>query len=133
MGANESWICQGRQEHGWFGTGTCDGDCAGGCESGVPGTFYGRLDAVVLSAIEASPRPAARRALAGMTGRTIKTLHQAMLCWLGMGTLGTAAFRERYLPTGTSDEAAGLLRHSVGMTEWARTSDEMREGSRMLA
>ena len=133
MGANESWIRQGRQEHGWFGTGTYGGDCAGGCEPGVPGTFYGRLGAVVLGAVEASPRPASRRALAGMTGRTIKTLHQAILSWPGMDTLGTATFRERCLPTCTSDEAVGLLRHSVGMTEWARIPDETREASRMLA
>ena len=133
MGANESWICQGRREHGWFGTETRGDDCAGGCEPGVLGTFYGRLDAVVLGAIETSPCPAARCALAGMTGRTIKTLHQAMLSWPGMGTLGTAAFRERYLPSGTSDEAGSLLRHSIGVTEWARAPDEMREGSRMLA
>ena len=85
MGANGSWTCQERREHGWFGTETCGGDCAGGCEPGVPGTFCGRLAAVVLGAVEAQPRPAARRALAGMTGRTIKTLHQAMLSWPGKG------------------------------------------------
>ena len=133
MGADERWMRQGRQEHGCFGTGTCGGDCAGGCEPGVPSTFCGRLDAVILGIIEASPRPAARRALAGMTGRTIETLHQAVLSWPGMGALGTATSPVRYLPTRTSDEATGLLRHSAGMAEWAHTPDGMREGSRMLA
>ena len=54
MAGNESWMCQGRQEHGWFGDGTCG--CGSTGDSGASNSDKAAADRLMQAAQAAYDR-----------------------------------------------------------------------------
>ena len=127
-GINDHWIYQGRQSHGWFGTGTAPKDIdspAGTNELFRPSNAGERVDAAAHVLVASVPRT--ERGLwsyaASDAGRD--RLKTAVAAWYGASTLGRDAFRSQFLNPHTSDETVDRLRGAAqGLIE-ARGHDDL--------
>jgi hypothetical protein len=92
---------QGRQEHGWFGTGTSTKQDPVGASRGdaVPRGLANRIQAVIHGAVGALPRELRNHQAAHPSATTLDRLtHDDRLgsgCRDGFGTLRGAVFRPR--------------------------------------
>lgn len=97
MSVNDHWVYQGRQSHGWFGTGTApkegDDDAAGANELFRPSNASERVDAAAHLIIASVPRNERGRwsYAASDTGRD--RLKTAVAAWYG-----ASAMRPRRVP-----------------------------------
>lgn len=123
MDGRPSWQCQGRQYHGWFGDGTCgDGDD----DAPADPAARRRTLAVLHGATGALP-PALRPRWEGWLRRGGAARAAALLeQWSGV-RLDRAAFRARFLPAETGDDAAASL-HEAALTA-ALARDEAGEAA----
>ena len=70
-----TWECQGRQEHGWFGHGTCDGD-------GNIGAIYPMtVTDVAYTALSYLPTPQRKRYEGWLQNGGLKQLAIALPGW----------------------------------------------------
>lgn len=114
--AGDGWQCQGRQDHGGFGSGTCRGSA----QDGGPG----RADAGLSRAIDAAAYAAVGH-LRGPEGRSYERwLHEGGLVrlrgvvpgWVAGARLDPEAFRTRFFgPNGGATVVAHAQSMAVGL------------------
>ena len=114
MSVNDHWVYQGRQSHGWFGTGTApkdaDDDAAGTNELFRPSNASERVDAAAHLIIASVPRNERDRwsYAASYAGRD--RLKTAVAAWYGASAMSRDAFRTQFLNPYTSNETVDRLR-----------------------
>jgi len=131
MSGHESWECQGRQEHGWFGSGTCDTDKVSPSEyqrlrAPAPGDAIQWMAAVAFGAAGHLPAQFRNRYSEWLTNQGQARLDKAMQNW-------TAKSDERAGEGGDSVEIATALRSAVKGAHVARTQGELRDAAEHLA
>ncbi len=139
MMANESWVYQGRQGHGYFGTGTApkdddDSDSAAGANDLFRPVNAGqRVDYVASSLIMHVPRNDRGRWNSAVSDDARANLKTAVAAWYGARSLSRDAFRSQFLAPYTSDEVIDRLRSAAkGMVE-GRTQDDLAKAGDDLA
>ncbi len=139
MSADDHWIYQGRQSHGWFGTGTApkDGAQDDAAETNPlfrPANAGLRVDSAAHTFIAYIPwRERGRWGgfVSSDVGRD--RLKTAVAAWYGSSALSREAFRARFLDPYTSDETVDQLRRAArGMVE-ARDFDVQGKATADLA
>jgi hypothetical protein len=125
MSGQQSWQCQGRQQHGWFGSGTC-------ASHGAIGSDDGRFLRIVFGVI--GNLPAASRSRwdgrlsRGLPGRTANVLSQLSdASGLDAGRFAVL------LPDTVGSVAAGRIQAAARAAAAARTPDDERAAGVALA
>jgi hypothetical protein len=137
MPANDSWMYQGRDEKGRFGTGTSphSGETdSSAASSGTGGTgMLPGMQAVIYGAVghlSAAERP---RYTDHLDHDGLLRLRESLLAWSRAGTLDRDTFRERFLGGAGTDEVVDHLRKAAAGTARATTPDQQRDASGELA
>ena len=136
--AGESWVYQGRQSHGWFGTGTApkDDDPAGRqAPDGLfdPANTSQRAAYVAASIIGQVSRADRSRWIAALPDTLADDLGTAATAWNGAARVSRDAFRARFLLPGTSDETVDRLRRAAWGIVDGRTPDALAKAGEDLA
>jgi hypothetical protein len=128
MSVNDDWMYQGRQSHGWFGTGTApkDGDDAAGADELFrPSNASERVDAAAHFIIADVPRNERSRWNYAASDAGRDRLKTAVAAWYGASAMSRDAFRTQFLDPYTSDETVDRLwRAARGLVE-ARNFDDL--------
>ena len=131
MTVNESWVYQGRQGHGYFGTGTApkdddDSDTdAGANDLFRPGNAGQRVDYAASSLIMHVPRNDRGRRASVVSDSARANLKTAVTAWYGARSLSRDAFRTQFFDPYTSDDVVDRLRSAArGMVE-GRTHEDL--------
>ncbi len=139
MTLNESWTYQGRQGHGYFGTGTApkdDDDSDNAVEANDlfrPANAGQRVDYAASSLIMHVPRNDRGRWNSAVSDSARANLKTAVAAWYGARSLSRDAFRTQFLDPYTSDEVVDRLRSAAkGMVE-GRTHDDLAKAGDDLA
>lgn len=137
MSVNDHWMYQGRQSHGWFGTGTApkdgDDDAAGANELFSPSNASERVDAAAHLIIASAPRNERGRWSYAASDAGRDRLKTAVAAWYGASAMSRDVFRTQFLNPYTSDETVDRLRHAAqGLIE-ARSYDDLGEASSKLS
>jgi len=142
MRGQESRECQGRQEHGQFGTGTCD-DSSAGAESRTgsartldkpaPAALDQRIAAVIHGAVGHLPRNERGRYEAWLDRHGAGPMTVAMRAWSAVPGLDREKFRQRYLSAAASDGVTDNLRAAAEAANAARTQGGLRDAGHFLA
>ena len=138
MTVNESWVYQGRQGHGYFGTGTAPKDdeideTAGANDLFRPANAGQRVDYVASSLIMHVPRNDRGRWNSAVSDSARANLKTAVAAWYSARSLSRDAFRSQFLDPYTSDEVVDCLRGAAkGMIE-GRTHDDLAKAGDDLA
>ncbi len=134
MPANASWIYQGRDEKGRFGSGTSPGtgDVAAGSGAGGRG-MPTPAQAIVYGAV-GHLSPAERQQFATHLDQGgLSRLSESLVAWSRAASLDRDTFRERYLGGAGSDDAVDHLRNAAADVTKATTSEQQRDASGELA
>ncbi len=137
MTVNEHWIYQGRQSHGWFGTGTAPKDENSDTPTGANPLFKPvnagqRVDYAASSIIHV-PRNERGRWNSAVSDSARDRLKTAVAAWYGASALSRDAFRAQFLDPYTSNETVDSLRSAAqGMIE-GRTYDDLAKAGKDLA
>jgi len=142
MAGQQGWECQGRQEHGQFGTGTC-GDTLAEPESGAgstrtldksaPAALDKRIEAVIYGAVGHLPRNDRGRYEAWLDRHGAGPLTASMRAWSAVPGLDREKFRQRYLSPAASDGVTDNLRAAAEGADAARTQGGLRDAGHFLA
>jgi hypothetical protein len=138
MTLNESWVYQGRQGHGYFGTGTAPKDDDSGNDAEAydlfrPTNAGQRVDYVASSLIMHVPRNDRGRRNSAASDSARANLKTAVAAWYGARSLSRDAFRSQFLDPYTSDEVIDRLHSAAkGMVE-GRTHDDLAKAGDDLA
>ncbi len=132
MGANESWICQGRQYHGWFGTGTCD-DHEGGGRRADLGDAEERIRAVARGAVASLPNAQRTRFARQLDQKGLARLAKLMAAWAGGSHLDKSGFAERFFGRAGDDAVVEKLRSAALGADTAKTHADLRDAASSLA
>ena len=92
--ANATWVYQGRQAHGWFGS----GDRAAEEPGGAPPGLAKRVEMVAHGALAELPREQRARFETQRARGTLKSLSEAMPAWVRSAGLDPEGFRAHFLP-----------------------------------
>lgn len=143
MVANQGWMFQGRQQHGWFGTGTGPHIDPSGGDAPDPATDAdallrpanagARMDYAAASIVAHVPRAARSRWTAADTPTTRTSLKAALAVWYGARSLSRDDFREQFLNPGTSDALTDRLRAAALATVNARSYADLNRAATLLA
>ncbi len=132
-----SWEDQGRQEHGWFGSGTAPKTDQ---EGGSPGTgLFGtggldrRIQAVIYGATGALPASARRHPSAQPSGAGFERLTGLMKVWGRGARMGMASFAEHFFGRAADDPVAARLHNAAMTANLAQSHAELREAANDLA
>ena len=134
MTDNSSWVYQGRQQHGWFGTGTSPtGGAPPSAAAGwlPPLTLGERLKYVlggVFARVPSRDRPRWSSVLASSA-----SLERAVQAWSDASGLGRDAFRSRLLDHYANDETVDQLRRAASGIVKGKTYDDLSTASDSLA
>ncbi len=134
MPANDSWIYQGRDEKGRFGSGTSpgSGDAATGSGSGREGAPT-PAQAIAYGAV-GHLSPAARPQYATHLDQGgLSRLSESLVAWGRVASLDRDTFRERFLGGVGSDDAVDHLRNAAAAVTKASTPEQQRDASGELA
>ncbi len=138
MTVGESWVYQGRQGHGWFGTGTAPKSDPSSNAAGANDLFRlanagQHVDYVASSIIMHVSRNDRSRWDAAASDSARNNLKTAVIAWYGASRLSRDAFRAQFLDIYTSDEIVDRLRRATrGMVE-GKTYDELAKAGDDLA
>lgn len=140
MPVNDHWIYQGRQSHGWFGTGTAPKDDATDADGSAaandlfrPANADQRVDYAAHSIILDVPRSERGRWTHAASDAVRDSLKTAVAAWYGASGLSRDAFRTRFLNPYTSDATVDRLRGAArGMVE-GRSYDDLAVAGEDLA
>jgi hypothetical protein len=137
MSVNDHWMYQGRQSHGWFGTGTApkdgDDDVAGTNELFRPSNASERVDAAAHLIIASVPRNERGRWSYAASDAGRDRLKTAVAAWYGASAMSRDAFRTQFLNPYTSDETVDRLRGAARSLIEARSYDDLGEASSKLS
>jgi hypothetical protein len=106
--ANATWIYQGRQAHGWFGSGTAPKDAAPEKPGNTPFNLANRVRWVAHGAVAEMPRAQRARFEARLGQGALKSLTEAMSAWVRSAGLDAESFRAHFLPHAGARAAAQL-------------------------
>ncbi len=138
MTVNQSWIYQGRQSHGWFGSGTAPEDGGSNApdeanELFQPANASQRVDYAAHSIIMHVPRNE-RSLWAYAASDTVRDrLKTVVAAWYGASGLSRDAFRAQFLDPYTSDEVVDRLRSAARGIVEGRSYDELAKAGDDLA
>lgn len=137
MPVNDHWMYQGRQSHGWFGTGTApkEGDDDGAVANDLfrPANASQRVDAAAHAVIADVPRNERSRWGYVSSDAGCDRLKTAVAAWYGASAMSRDAFRTQFLNPYTSDETVdGLRRAARGLIE-ARSYDDLAKAGSDLS
>ena len=135
MTVNEIWVYQGRQGHGYFGTGTApkDDSAAGANDLFRPVNAGQRVDYVASSLIMHVPRNDRGRWNSAVSDSARANLKTAVAAWYGTRSLSRDAFRAQFLDPHTSDEVVDRLRSAAKSMIEGRTHDDLAKAGDDLA
>lgn len=138
MPASESWVHQGRQEHGEFGHGTSPKDDKGGGSAEPPKLFQPenasqRVTYVASSIVGHAPRSQRSRWEASAGRATLADLKTAMAAWYGSAGLSWDTFRDRFLDPMTGDEVVDKLRTAARETINGPSYDDLAQAGNDFA
>ena len=134
MTDNSSWVYQGRQQHGWFGTGTSPtGGAPPSAAAGwlPPLTLGERLKYVlggVFARVPSRDRPRWSSVLASSA-----SLERAVQAWSDASGLGRDAFRNSLLDHYANHETVDQLRRAASGIVKGETYDDLSTASDSLA
>lgn len=131
-----SWQDQGRQGHGWFGSGTASAqrdDRAGDAKRFEPGGLQLRIAAIAYGAIASLPPALRRRAEARLGAAGLSRLTEVMTAWVLANRLDQASFAEHFLGRSADDPVAANLRSAAQGADMATTHAELRDAAGHLA
>jgi len=107
--ADATWIYQGRQEHGWFGSGTAPKDAAAEKPgAATPSSLAERVLWVAYGAIAEMPREQRARFERQLGMEALKSLTQAMPAWVRSAGLDAESFRQHFFPYDSARAAARI-------------------------
>ena len=126
-----SWEDQGRQEHGWFGSGTApttDNE-SGSSAAGLfrPGQLDQRIQAVIYGAAGALPASARKHAAAPPNAAALERLTGLMKVWGRGARMDQASFVEHFFGWSADDPVAARLRKAALSANLAQSHAELRE------
>jgi hypothetical protein len=135
------WVYQGRQAHGWFGTGTKpkpDNDTPPERDPADaalfdPRNLGQRIDYAAYSAIGFADRQDRHHAAFNPDATARARLRNAMATWYGARRLSPDAFRERFLDPSASDKLVDRLRSAARLAAEARSHAELAQAGAALA
>ena len=130
-----SWEDQGRQEHGWFGSGKGPErlpDASGGGMFGLGGRAE-RIQAFAYGTIGALPHALRARATAQYASGNLARLTEAMTAWSSGTTLSNAEFADRFFGRAADDPVVAKLHDAARDVGSATSHAELREGSEKVA
>lgn len=131
MGANQSWTCEGRQYHGWFGNGTCASQEA---EDGRPDLGdLGRIHAVAYGAAASLPPVLRTRFSRQLDTKTLARLTRLMTAWARSSQPNSASFAARFFGRDTDDRIAEKLRSAARGADLAKSHADLRDAAVDLA
>ncbi len=138
MSGNETWIYQGRQSHGWFGTGTAPTSGSGEAEAQSdelfqPADSSRRIAYAASSIIIHVPREKRGRWLSAVNDAALEKLQKIVPVWHDAWALSRDAFRTHFLDQYTSDEAVDRLRSVAKAIIDAGTHEELAGAGKGLA
>ena len=136
MAGNESWVYQGRQSHGWFGTGTGP-HSNGSAEAQADELFQPtgtskRVDYAASSIIMHVARGDRVRWESAVNDAAREKLRAIIPVWYNASTLSRNAFRAQFLDPYTSDEIVDRLRSVAKTIVDARTHEELADAGKGL-
>ena len=128
-----SWQDQGRQEHGWFGSGAApEADKEGGSpDAGLfePGGLDQRIQAVIHGAVGSFPASARKHAAAQPNTAALERLTGLIKVW-GRGTrMDMASFAEHFFGRSARDPVAARLHDAAMTANLAQSHAELREAA----
>ena len=134
---NESWVYQGRQEHGYFGAGTAPKDDASddaACERDLfrPANASQRVDYAAFSLIMHVPRNDRGRWNDAVSDSARANLKTAVAAWYGARSSSRDAFRTQFLDLYASDEPVDRLRGAAKSMVEGRTHGDLPKPARTL-
>ena len=135
-----SWAYQGRQAHGWFGTGTKPKPDDEPSERDptdaalfAPRNLGARIDYAARATIGFADRQDRRHAALNPDPTVLALLRNAVTAWYGARALSRDTFRERFLDPYTSDETVDRLRAAARLAAEARSHAELGQSGAELA
>jgi hypothetical protein len=130
--ANDGWVYQGRQEHGWFG----DGRKPGGDlpDSDVVGQgLDDRIRGLGRAAVAAIPARQRHHAAASFDAAALARLVRVMRAWVGGLHLSPAEFASRFIGRAVDDPVVEHFRTAAERVAGAWTQTDLREATGALA
>jgi hypothetical protein len=131
------WVYQGRQAHGWFGSGTVPGKdiTRGHPDAGdlfAPTSVGNRVDYAARSLFVHLHDRDAKHPTAQFEAATTENLKTAVAAWYGAKNLSRDAFRALLLNPSTNDSTVDRLRNAARRIVEARTSAVLNAGNASL-
>lgn len=127
-----SWQDQGRQEHGWFGSGTAAAHADEARLLGPEG-LGGRIEAAGRGAIVSLPRALRAQGERQLDARSLSRLSEAMTAWSRGGRLDAAQFAERFFGRGADDAVVAQLRAATREVAAATSHEALRGAGERIA
>jgi hypothetical protein len=130
-----SWEDQGRQEHGWFGSGKGPEKPRNASSVGMfgPGELAQRIQAVAYGSIGALPQGLRAHASAQHDAGNLARLTDAMTAWVGGTRLSRAEFADRFFGRAARDPVVEKLHDAVLDVASATSHAELRQASEKVA
>ena len=131
MGEHDGWRWQGRQYHGWFGSGTKPHEA--GDRTDAVGTLAQRIATLPLTVVAALPPSKRHHRAARFDAKAAGDLVRAVSGWVSATGLGEAEFAGRCFGTGPDRPGIGRFRNAASTLATAATFGEMREAADSVA
>ncbi len=137
MPANDSWIYQGRDEKGRFGSGTSppsgSADTGSGSASNRGNNLLPRIQAVIYGAVGHLSPPERPQYSAHLDRSGVSQLSDSLEAWGRTASLDRDTFRDRYLGGIGSDAVVDHLRKAAEEAAKAMTPEQQRDAADELA
>lgn len=124
-----SWQDQGRQQHGWFGSGTS----SNGEESPSDASLDQRLDAVIYGSVAAMPPALRGEAGARLDSKTHARLNGLMATWSRGGNMDRAEFAGQFFGRAGDDRVSMALRDAALTARLSGSQAALRDAAESLA
>lgn len=128
-----SWQDQGRQEHGYFGSGTGPEKLADSDGLFDPRAETRRMTAAINASIAALPAKSRHSPFAKLGGDAVRGLAATMSEWVRARTLSDAEFAAAFFGREGGDPAVKWLRQAAKTAAVARSQEDLRSASTLLA
>jgi hypothetical protein len=131
-----SWEDQGRQQHGWFGSGTSPNgptEDSSDASGSVAQDLGQRLDAIIYGAVAAMPSGLRGQAAARLDAVTRGRLNALMTTWSRGGSMDRGEFAGQFFGQAADDPVAMGLRTAALTARLSGSQDALRDAAEHLA
>lgn len=130
-----SWQDQGRQEHGYFGSGTGSEKQTdtGASALFAPNARTQRMTAAIDASVAVLPAKSRNSPFTKLSGEAVKGLADTMTKWSRAGALSDAEFAAAFFDRNGDDPTVKLLRQAAETAAAARSHEDLRNASTLLA